>query len=394
MGVMTIAFIGLIWGAKMIIESNRRVSEGSEIQTEADARNNEIESLANEVVGQMSLEQKVGQMLIIRNEYTEMTPELKQEVAKIQPGGYIVFNVNITTLAGTRQLISDMGDEIETAGTVAMEDGAIVKIPALLSVDQEGGLVQRLQAITDEPPEYVGPMAEIGASGSPDVAYATGKLLAEECKSVGLNVDFAPVTDIFSNPENTVIGERAFGTDKETVAEMAVAVGRGLSESGVVPVYKHFPGHGDTTVDSHSSLPVVTKTLEELEQNEFYPFRKAIEAGAEMMMVAHMALPQVTGDETPASLSPVIISDLLRGKLGFKGLVVADGLDMGALTSNYTNAEIAVKAVEAGADLLLTPVSPLEARDAIMEAVQNGALSEERINESVRRILRLKFVRL
>ena len=344
-----------------------------------------------EILEQMTLEQKVGQMLIVRNRYTDMTPEYAAEIAEIQPGGYIIFGENITTLAKTKQFISDSRKKIEEAGTVSLKDGATLKIPTFMSVDQEGGLVQRLQAISDYPPEYVGSMAEIGATGSTDKAYETGRLLAEECKSVGLDVDYAPVADIFSNPENTVIGDRAFGSDKETVATMSSALARGLRDGGVIPVFKHFPGHGDTKADSHQALPVVEKTLDELAQNELYPFQKAIEAGAEMIMVAHIALPNVTGDYTPASLSPVMVTDVLRGRLGYKGLVVTDGLDMGALTQNYSNAEIAVKAVVAGADLLLTPVSPLEAKNAILTAVKDGTLSEARIDESVLKILELKL---
>lgn len=386
--------IGMICGMKILIDSRKEDDIMQVEPSKTEQKEEQINNLVLEMLKRMSLEQKVGQMLVIRNLNTEMTPELEEDLMALQPGGYIVFNENITTLAGTKQFIDDSREVIEQAGTVVMDDETIVKIPVLMSVDQEGGLVQRLQAITDETPEFVPAMAEIGASGSLDKAYEVGRLLAEECKSVGLNVDFAPVVDIFSNPENTVIGERAFGSDKDTVAKMAVKVAQGLSDGGVVPVYKHFPGHGDTVADSHFALPVVSKSLEELEQNELYPFRKAIEAGAEMMMVAHIALPNITGDNTPASLSPMIISEVLRGRLGFKGIVVTDGLDMGALTENYSNAEIAVKAVEAGADLLLTPVSPLEARDAILTAVRDGVLSEERIDESVGRILRMKLEKL
>ena len=196
-------------------------------------------------------------------------------------------------------------------------------------------------------------MSEIGATDSTDTAYQTGQLLAEECKSIGLNLDFAPVADIFSNPKNTVIGNRAFGTDKNTVADMSTALARGLKDSGIIPVFKHFPGHGDTLADSHQSLPVVTKSLDELVKNELYPFEKAVESDAEMIMIAHIALPNITGDYTPASLSSKITTDLLKSQLNYSGLIITDGLDMGALTNHYLGAEIAVKAITAGADLLL-----------------------------------------
>lgn len=347
-----------------------------------------------EILEHMTLEQKIGQMLIIRNSYTTMTPEYEAEIAAIQPGGYIIFDENITTLAGTRQLIADTRETIETASSITLEDGTIVKIPAILSVDQEGGSVQRLQSISDYPPEYIAPMQEIGASNSAETAYETGLLLAKQCKNVGLNLDYAPVADIYSNPQNIVIGNRAFGTDRETVATMSIALAQGLADANVIPVFKHFPGHGDTIADSHETLPIVLKTLDELEQNELYPFRKAIDSGAEIIMVAHIALPSITGDYTPASLSPTIITDILKEHLNYNGIVITDGLDMNALTDNYLNADIATKAVLAGADLLLTPASPLEAKNAILSAVELGTITETRIDESVTKILKLKLSRL
>lgn len=346
------------------------------------------------VLDQMTLKQKVGQMIIVSNNYTSMVPEFEAEIADIQPGGYIIFAKNITTLSGTKQFTHDIQGKMEDAGTVELKDGTEFRIPAFLSVDQEGGIVQRLQAISDYPPAYVSSMREIGVSGSPDKAYETGRLLGEEVKSVGLNLDYAPVADILSNPQNTVIGNRAFGTDRDTVATMSVALARGLDDTGVIPVFKHFPGHGDTVVDSHHALPVVTKNLDELMQNELYPFQEAIKEGAEMIMVAHIALPNVTGDYTPASLSSVVVKDVLKGQMGYDGLVVTDGLDMGALTNNYSNGEIAVRAVAAGADLLLMPVSPAEARDAILAAVEDGTIDAAQIDESVFKILDLKMRRL
>lgn len=380
-----------VFGAYKLIENKNTKEESSPVSHSHDEVSVDI---LDDVLNHMSLEQKVGQMLIIRNEYQSVTSDFATDITTVQPGGYIIFDVNITTFAGTKQLINDVSMRIKEASTVTLTDGSSMKIPAFMSVDQEGGLVQRLQAISDYPPEYVGSMLDIGATGSSDKAYDTGRLLAEECKSVGLNLDYAPVADIFSNPQNTVIGNRAFGTDKETVATMSNALAKGLHDNGVLPVYKHFPGHGDTVADSHVALPVVTKTLDELSQNELYPFKKAIESGAEMIMVAHIALPNITGDYTPASLSSTIVTDVLKKQLGYQGIVVTDGLDMGALTQNYSNADIAIKAVTAGADILLTPVSPVEAKNALIEAVKNGTITEARIDESVKKIIDLKLKHL
>lgn len=382
---------GAIFGCYKFVENKNKKEE----YTPAPHSHNETsDTLLDEVLSNMTLEQKIGQMMIIRNEYQSMTDDFENDIEEIQPGGYIIFDVNITTLAGTKQFVSETRAKMEEISTVALANGSTVTIPAIMSVDQEGGLVQRLQSISDYPPEYVSPMLEIGATGSSEKAFSTGRLLAEECKSVGLNLDFAPVADIFSNPQNTVIGNRAFGTDKETVATMSTALAAGLHDNGVLHVYKHFPGHGDTEADSHVSLPVVTKTLDELNKNELYPFKKAIEAGAEMIMVAHIALPNVTDDYTPASLSSTVVTDVLKNWLGYQGLVITDGLDMGALTQNYSNADIAVKAATAGADILLTPVSPVEAKEALIDAVRDGTITEKRIDESVRKILDLKLKHL
>lgn len=394
--IIIILIISIAIGFKVLEKMNKTENKSIEkletsLEDEVKPEIDPVKQLSTKILERMTLEQKIGQMLIIRNRYTDMTPEYEDEITKIQPGGYIIFSENITTLEGTQHLVNNVREKIESASSVLMEDETVLEIPAIMSIDQEGGLVQRLQSISDYPPKYVDSMGKIGASGSTDVAYETGRLLAEECMSVGFNVNYAPVADIFSNPKNTVIGNRAFGTDKDTVATMSIALAHGLSDSGVIPVFKHFPGHGDTVADSHQSLPIVTKTLEELMENEIYPFRKAIEDGAEMIMVAHIALPNITGDYTPASLSPMVITDILKGQLNYDGLVITDGLDMGALTSNYSNSGIAVQAVTAGADLLLTPVSPLEAKNAIVAAIEDGTISEARINESISKILEFKL---
>ena len=389
----TLLTVCVFSGFKLAENIKEKTKPHEEPESEAQKEAKTKEQLSLNILEQMTLEQKIGQMLIIRNDYTNMVPEFEEEITNIHPGGYIIFDKNITTLSGTKQFIEDSREKIEEASSVILKDGSNITIPAFMSVDQEGGSVQRFQAISDYPPEYVPSMSEIGATGSTDTAYQTGRLLAEQCKSIGLNLDFAPVADIFSNPQNTVIGDRAFGTDKETVATMSTALAQGLRDKDVIPVFKHFPGHGDTATDSHVSMPIVTKTLSELSQNELYPFQKAINSGAEIIMVAHIALPNITGDYTPASLSPIIVTNILKNQLGYQGIVITDGLDMGALTENYRNADIAIKAITAGADILLTPVSPLEARDAILSAIQNGTISENRINESVLKILRLKLQR-
>ena len=199
-------------------------------------------------------------------------------------------------------------------------------------------------------------------------------------------MDFAPDIDVYSNKDNKVIGKRSFGTNSDIVSRLGISLGNSLSKNGVIPVYKHFPGHGNTATDSHVSLPIVDKTKEELYSLDLIPFQKAIEENAPVIMVGHLAVPSITGDNTPASISKALITDFLKGEMGYKGLVVTDALNMNALTNYYSQDEIYVKAVEAGVDILLMPSSSRNALNSVKKAVEDGRITEERINESVKKI--------
>ena len=207
-------------------------------------------------------------------------------------------------------------------------------------------------------------------------------------------MDFAPDIDVFSDPNNTVIGKRSFGSDKELVAKHGVSLAKGLEDNGVIAVYKHFPGHGNTSVDSHYSLPVLDLTKEELENVDVYPFKEAIKNNASVIMIGHLAVPGLTGNNIPASLSKEMITNYLKNELGYKGLVVTDALNMGALTNYYSAEEICGKAVEAGVDILLMPTSSRTCLKSVQDAVNNGTITEEQINESVRKILKLKYEKI
>ena len=209
-------------------------------------------------------------------------------------------------------------------------------------------------------------------------------------EELNFNVDFAPVADIFSNPENTVIGDRAFGSDAELVAEMVPMAVKGLQSEGVLATLKHFPGHGDTAEDSHSGYARSYKSLDELENCEFLPFRTGIEANTSFVMMGHISLPNVLDDQTPVSLSHEIVTDILRKKLQFSGIIITDALNMGAIAQNYSSGEAAVMAVEAGVDMLLMPADFQTAYEGLINAVYEGRVSEERIDESVLRILQVK----
>ena len=334
-----------------------------------------------EQLAAMTVEEKVGQLLIGGFEGTEIGDQATRLVQEYQVGGLILYGRNI---AGAGQLVT------LTNGLKALNgDG----IPLFLSIDQEGGGVDRMPPeVRRTPGAYC-----VGQTGSVPAAQSYGDVLAAECAAFGLNLDFAPVLDVWSNPGNTVIGQRAFSADARTVAGLGPAAARRMMDQGIIPAVKHFPGHGDTAVDSHVGLPVVDKSPEELEETELIPLRAAIQsAGTDgqvpAVMVAHILLTQLD-PERPASLSPAVVTGLLRDELGFAGAVLTDDLTMGAVTQSYGLGEAAVLAVEAGCDILLVchgPDSVPAVRTALLEAAASGRITAERLDESVYRILRLK----
>ena len=333
-----------------------------------------------EQVAAMTLEEKVGQLLIAGFYGTEDGDYVDSLIQDYQVGGLIFFGRNVGTAEELVALVNDL----------RARNGE--HIPLFFSLDQEGGTVERM-------PDEVSPLEDAytyGQSGSSEVGYSLGQVLAHECAAFGFNLDFAPSLDIWSNPENTVIGTRAFGTTAEAVEAVGPWVAYGLMDGGVIPVVKHFPGHGDTAVDSHVGLPTVSKTVDELMASELIPFRSAIAGregeGVPAVMVAHILMAAID-PEHPASLSQAVVTGLLREQLGFDGVVFTDDLTMGAITEHYGLDEAAVLALEAGCDVLLVCHNEGDlalARQAVLDAVASGRLSEERIDQSVYRILSLK----
>jgi len=264
------------------------------------------------------------------------------------------------------------------------------KIPLFIAVDEEGGRVSRLgsnseMGVTKEPP-----MREIGDGGDTSRAYEVGATLGSELSALGFNVDFAPVADVLVNPDNTEIGDRSFGTDPELVSGMVSALTKGLSENGVSATLKHFPGHGSTTVNSHTGRSVSERTIDALRSCELLPFKAGIEAGADFVMVSHMTLEKATEAKLPSSLSREVITDLLKTELGFDGIIITDSFSMGAITEEYDPGDAAVMAINAGADMILMPEDPVSVHDTLLSAVESGKISKERMEESVRKILSLK----
>lgn len=329
---------------------------------------------------QMTLDEKIGQMLIISFTGTSMNTNLKNDLIKYKPGGVILFANNLSNYNTSINLVKN----IQSTG----------EVPLFISIDQEGGKVQRLTSITGKPATVIPPMYSVGQMNDTSLAYNIGVVIAEELKVFGINMDFAPVIDILTTDDSTVIGTRSFGTNPTLVSNMGLAVANGLESKGVIPVYKHFPGHGSTTTDSHYDLPVLTKTKEQLYQFDLIPFKNAIKNNAKVIMIGHLSIPNITGDKTPASLSKILITNILKNEMGYKGLVITDALNMGAISKNYTEKQIYEMAINAGVDILLMPKSAESAVNYIKQSIKEGTIKESQINESVRKILTLKYSNL
>ena len=332
----------------------------------------------------MTLREKVGQLFIARAEQllpeagfiTEVTPELETALTEYPLGGIILFADNVVTPEQLLALNAGLSE--------------VSEIPLFIAVDEEGGLVARLaKNRAFHLPRYTSAM-DVGASGNPEDTLEMGRTIGGYLAEYGFNLDFAPVADVHTNPKNPVIGTRAFSTDPVVAAQMAAAFANGLEENGIIATFKHFPGHGDTAEDSHSGLAVVYKTKDALESCEFLPFREA--TARDMVMVAHVALPNVTGDMTPATLSRPIVTGILKEELGFDGLVITDAMEMGAIVETYGSGTAAVAALEAGCHIILIPQNLPEAFDAVLAALEDGTLTTQWLDATVRKILEFKVL--
>jgi beta-N-acetylhexosaminidase len=261
----------------------------------------------------------------------------------------------------------------------------------LLCIDEEGGRVSRIANNPNFHVKKYESIAAIGATGDPKNAYECGNTIGTYLKRYDFDIDFAPVADVNTNPDNIIIGPRAFSDDPAVAAPMVTNYLQGLKDAGITGCIKHFPGHGDTTNDTHSGYVQSLKTWDEMNQCEMVTFRAGIQWGCQLIMTAHIAVPNVTGTNIPSTLSPVVLQDKLRGELGYQNIIITDGMEMGAITKHYTSGEAAVGSIKAGVDIVLGPRNFTEAFDAVIAAVNNGTLTEERINQSVRRILTLRL---
>lgn len=331
---------------------------------------------AEDVLKAMSLEEKIGQMVIAGLDGLTADEHAEAMLAKYRVGGFVFFARNIQDSRQALALVNSLK--------------ALNKrhVPLFLAIDEEGGRVTRLPAEYRKLPAS----RSIGDTGSVSLAYEVGGILADRVKSLGFNMDFAPVLDINSNPDNPVIGDRSLGTTAQGVTGMGIAVMKGIQAGNIIPVVKHFPGHGDTAVDSHKGLPRVEADMDRLESFELVPFRAAVTSQADMVMTAHILLPRID-PKHPATLSKPIITGILRNLLGFQGVVITDDLNMAAVKDNYDLGDAAVLAVNAGVDIVLTCheyANLVHVISALRNAVEGGLIPAERIEESVLRILRLK----
>ena len=342
---------------------------------------------------EMTLREKVGQLFCVRPEAFDVALEwdtyTKIATYQLQAVNEQMVKVNAEYPAGGIILFAhNIKDEPQL--TAFMKDLRAFNGDPLFYIDEEGGRVARIGNNENFQVEKFPAMGEIGRSGDTKNALRAGKVIGGYLRHYGFDVDLAPVADVNTNPKNPVIGARSFSDDPETAAKMVTAFLKGLDEAGVAGCVKHFPGHGDTQTDSHYGYAQTTKTWEEMLSCEMVTFKAAIKAGVPMIMTAHIGTPGVSGDELPATVNPVILTDKLRNELGYKGVIITDGMAMGAITRQYNSAEAAILSLQAGADIILGPKDFIEAFDAVLGAVENGTLSEERIDESVRRVLTLK----
>lgn len=330
-------------------------------------------------VDDLSLRQKVGQLFVVGFDGPDVPSQFESLLTDWGVGGVLYFARNLSTPSQTEALSASLQRLAANANLP----------PLLVAIDQEGGPVTRVSWGADPPSAMA-----VGATGREAVAAEVGAAIGEELRALGINLNFAPVLDVNVNPENPVIGIRSFGDDPSLVSRFGSQFAEGLQRADVLACGKHFPGHGDTVTDSHHQLPVLPHSRERLDRVELAPFQRAVDAGVDAIMTTHVAFPTVTGAaDRPATIAPSVVTGLLRGELGFDGLVVTDCLEMDAISSGIGTVEAAVQALEAGCDLLTishTPERQRAAMRAVLDAVRTGRLSEARLDESVKRVLAAK----
>lgn len=352
--------------------------------TEEELRQQKIE----ELIAGMTPEEKTAQLFVVTPEQltgvgtaVQAGDSTKAAIQNRPVGGIIYFSKNLQSPEQVKKMLGNTQQ-------FAMEEKGI---PMFLMVDEEGGQVTRIAGHANfQVPEFPY-MSEIGKEQDVQKAYEAGSQIGRYLKELGFNVGAAPCADVLVNPSNPVVQYRSFGSDAQLVSQMAKAQWEGLEEQHILGVYKHFPGHGRTGTDSHNAGAVVHASMEEMTDCDLVPFMEGIRAGTRFIMAGHLSCPEITGDYTPASMSAAMLTDLLRIQMGYEGIIITDAMNMGAVTGQYPADQAAVAAIEAGADLVLMPEEFDRAYQGVLQAILSGTVSEERVNESLRRILKVKL---
>ncbi len=342
-----------------------------------------LEEVVQSCIDDMSLEDKVAGLFIVTPESITGVDKAikagdgtKEALEKYPVGGIIYFAQNIQSESQIKEMV---------ANTVSYS-----KYPLFIAVDEEGGKVARLQSSLKL--EATDPAKTIGEGGDTNVAYETYGKIGERLVEYGFNLDFAPVADVLTNDANKAIGERSFGSDADTVSGMVTAAVQGLKEKGVYTCVKHFPGQGSVGEDTHEGMATTDRSADDMKNTDIAPFLAGIDAGADMVMVGHFICPSLTEDPTtPCSLSKAVMTDLLRGEYGYNGVIITDALSMTAISEYYSADEAAIKALKAGSDMILMPEDFETAYNGVLEAVKDGTIDEQRINDSLARVYRIKY---
>lgn len=402
---MAALIVGCIFAGRSIIGTARQKKLAEEQQKEAEEQQRLLEEQAAQdvvidapesieepeedylgeivsaYISEMPLEDKVAGLFVVRPEaitgvstVTQAGDGTREALNSYAVGGLVYFEKNILN----KEQITEM-----LANTLSMS-----KYPVFLAVDEEGGSVSRVAGSGIDVAQ-VGDMAEIGETGDTAQAHEAGITIGAYLRELGFNLNFAPVADV-ADAATSELGNRVFGSDAQAVSGMVSNMVEGLEGAGVSACLKHFPGIGNAEGDTHDGRVETSKTLDEMRNCDFLPFQAGIDAGADFVMVSHITAPAADEEALPSSLSKVIITDTLRNELGFQGIIITDALDMSAITEYYTSEQAAVMALEAGADMLLMPDDFNAAYEAVMAAVQDGTISESRIDESLERIYRIK----
>lgn len=347
-----------------------------------------LEGMAEDITDEMSLKNKIGQLFMVSlysldqadsKNQTKITSEMKETLKKYPVGGVVLFSKNMKTAKQTRQLISDLQDASY--------------VPLFVAVDEEGGEVSRVASNDKMNVTHYPSARKIGETYDDQQIEDMGKNQSKELKALGFNMNFAPVADVLTNADNIEIGDRSFGSDAGKVADIISTLVKSMQKQQISATLKHFPGSGDTNGDTHTGSIKTEQSIQELRKTDFLPFQAGIKAKTDAIMVSHLMLANVTDEEEPSSLSKRVVTDILRKELEYDGMIITDAMNMKSITDNYSAGEAAVKAIQAGNDIVVMPENLKKAYKAVKIALRNGTIKESQIDDSVERIIYTKLKR-